>query len=90
MTTTLTEYLAQRGARSSFQAIVDLDQHRCDYANCEQTATDLVTVRVYRGTPSRQTSIIELRGVCAQHVQRFALADAGAVNVRPTVVVFSA
>lgn len=87
MTQTLTEYLATRGERTTYQAIVDLDQHRCDYANCEQTATDLVTVRVYRGVPSRQTSIIELRGVCHQHVDRFALTDPGAVNVRPTVVV---
>ena len=89
MTTTLTEYLAQRGARSSFQTIVDLDGHRCDYANCEAGADVLVTVRVYRGLPARRTGIIELRGVCAQHAQRFTECDPTAVAIRPSLVVIA-
>lgn len=89
MTITLTEYLAQRGERTTYQAIVDLDQHRCDYANCDSTAEVLVTVRVYRGAPARQTGIIELRGVCAKHAHRFTEGVAEKLGVRPTATIVS-
>lgn len=86
MTTTLTEYLASRGLQPRFQTIVDLSQYRCDYANCELGALVLVTVRVYRGHPSRQTSIVELRGVCAQHAHRFTECDAPEMGIRPSLI----
>ena len=86
MTTTLTEYLASRGTRATFQTVIDLDQYRCDYANCEAGADVLVTVRVYRGHPARKTGIIELRGVCAQHAHRFTECDATELGIRPSII----
>lgn len=89
MTMTLTEYLAQRGERTTYQDIIDLDQHRCDYANCDRTAEVLVTARVYRGAPARQTGIIELRGVCAKHAHQFGEGEADKMGIRPTATIIS-
>lgn len=89
MTQTLTEYLAQRNERTTYQAIIDLDEHRCDYANCDRSATDLVTVRVFRGTPARRTGIIELRGVCAKHVHQFTECAGYEMGIRPSAITIS-